>query len=184
MLGKTAHVSDADLAQAATPSEPSEPFPPKGKQENTNNISERDDGNSRGTEYDRGFKDGREQACSLLKSIGLFDFEPPNGNRVTWLTQAILEDSVQAVELLLDMGTEINQESPLEDSKGYHITASVSSRPITTLRHRKAAFGERSKYRRSKFIGLECSSRCRQRWGCANHPIAVGRIQCRHRSAQ
>jgi ankyrin repeat protein len=114
---KTVHVSDANLTRAEPTAEASEPFPLNVRQKNVNNGSARNDGRSGGAEYDRGFKDGREQACSLLKSIGLFDFEPSNGNRITWLRQAIEKNLVQAVELLLDMGAEINQESPLEDSK-------------------------------------------------------------------
>jgi ankyrin repeat protein len=107
----------ANLTEAESTAEASEPFPLNERQKNVNDGSARNDGQSGFAEYDRGFKDGREHACSLLKSIGLFEFEPPNGNRITWLRQAIEKNSVQAVELLLDMGTKINQESPLEDSK-------------------------------------------------------------------
>ncbi|KAK5555580.1 hypothetical protein LTR46_006605 [Exophiala xenobiotica] len=114
---KTVRIIDANLTEAESTAEASEPFPPNERQKNVKDGSARNDEQSGFAEYDRGFKDGREHACSLLKSIGLFEFEPPNGNRITWLRQAIEKNSVQAVELLLDMGTNINQESPLEDSK-------------------------------------------------------------------
>jgi hypothetical protein len=73
---KPVRIIDANLTEAESTAEASEPFPLNERQKNVNNGSARNDGQSGFAEYDRGFKDGREHACSLLKSIGLFEFEP------------------------------------------------------------------------------------------------------------
>lgn len=71
--------------------------------------------------YRRGLKEGRSGVCHTLKRLNLFENEAPRGKRASWLLKAIDKDgdkdSTETVELLLELGADLNQLSSNADSK-------------------------------------------------------------------
>ncbi|KAJ9602538.1 hypothetical protein H2200_013081 [Cladophialophora chaetospira] len=67
--------------------------------------------------YKRGLKEGRKNVCDILKEIDIFEQEPPRGQRATMLLKAIDKGSVKAIELLIDLGVDLNQLSSKSDAR-------------------------------------------------------------------
>jgi ankyrin repeat protein len=67
--------------------------------------------------YRRGLREGRNNVCDTLKEIDIFEQEPPRGQRVARLLRAIDNGSVKAIELLTDLGVDVNQKSSREDAQ-------------------------------------------------------------------